>query len=48
MIKGHARVSTDRQTLEAQQEALREAGATQVFSEKQSGSRPTGQHWRVA
>ena len=37
MIKGYARVSTDGQTLDAQHAALREAGATQVFAEKQSG-----------
>lgn len=30
MIVGYARVSTDGQTLDAQQAALREAGATQV------------------
>jgi DNA invertase Pin-like site-specific DNA recombinase len=37
MIKGCARVSTDAETLDAQHAALREAGATQVFAEKQSG-----------
>ena len=37
MIVGYARVSTDGQTLDAQQAALREAGAQRVFSEKQSG-----------
>ena len=39
MIVGYARVSTDGQTLDAQQAALREAGATRVFDEKQSGAK---------
>jgi DNA invertase Pin-like site-specific DNA recombinase len=39
MIVGHARVSTDGQSLEAQHEALRSAGATRVSSEKQSGAK---------
>ena len=38
MIVGYARVSTDGQTLDAQHAALREAGATRVFSEKISGA----------
>jgi DNA invertase Pin-like site-specific DNA recombinase len=37
MIVGYARVSTDGQTLDAQQSALRQAGATQVYAEKISG-----------
>ena len=37
MIVGYARVSTDGQSLEAQDAALREAGADRVFAEKQSG-----------
>jgi hypothetical protein len=39
MMVGYARVSTDKQTLDAQQAALREEGATRVFAEKQSGAR---------
>jgi DNA invertase Pin-like site-specific DNA recombinase len=37
MIVGYARVSIDGQSLESQQSALRQAGATQVYSEKVSG-----------
>src|SRR5271163_4992030 len=36
-IYGYARVSTDGQTLVAQEAALREAGAVKVYSEKISG-----------
>jgi DNA invertase Pin-like site-specific DNA recombinase len=38
MIVGYARVSTDGQTLDAQQSALTQAGAERVFSEKISGA----------
>ena len=38
MIVGYARVSSHGQTLDAQQTALRQAGAEKVFSEKISGA----------
>jgi DNA invertase Pin-like site-specific DNA recombinase len=38
MIVGYARVSTDGQTLDAQQAALTAAGAERVFAEKVSGA----------
>jgi DNA invertase Pin-like site-specific DNA recombinase len=39
MIYGYARVSTDGQSLDAQQAALKAAGAEKVFAEKISGAR---------
>jgi predicted site-specific integrase-resolvase len=38
-IVGYCRVSTDGQTLDAQIAALKAAGATRMFAEKQSGAR---------
>lgn len=39
MIYGYARVSTDGQTLDAQRETLKAAGASKLFAEKQSGAK---------
>jgi len=41
-VYGYARVSTDGQTLAAQEAALREAGAAKIFSEKVSGASTDG------
>ena len=37
LMLGYARVSTDGQSLDAQQADLRSAGCTRIFAEKQSG-----------
>jgi DNA invertase Pin-like site-specific DNA recombinase len=39
MVKGYARVSTDGQTLDAQETALKATGAEKVFAEKIGGAR---------
>ncbi len=39
MIYGYARVSTDSQTLDAQRAALRSAGCSKIYSEKESGAK---------
>ena len=46
MIIGYASVSTDGQTLDAQQSALATAGAERVFAEKVGGAVTDRRHWR--
>ena len=42
MLVGYARVSTSGQSLDVQEQALREAGCEKVFAEKRSGSSTIG------
>ena len=42
---GYSRVSSDGQSLDAQQDQLRAAGADKIFSEKVSGAVRTGESW---
>jgi DNA invertase Pin-like site-specific DNA recombinase len=48
MIVGYARVSTDGQTLDAQQASLKAAGAEKVFAEKVSGAQTDRRHLQRA
>lgn len=48
MVYGYARVSTDGQTLEAQVQELRDAGADHVYREKVSGASPHRKQLQLA